>query len=196
MKLAEWKDAEKVASESLDLLDLAEGKRIEDKEGPEHTEELEKVKAQIEAQLPGAQDEEADEEIISAGAAKSQAPTADEKRKKEIERIRTKALLRRAKARMELKSWSSLQGAEEDYKKLSGRADLTEMDKKVVRKALAELPPMVKTAQEKEMGEMMGKLKELGNGILKPFGLSTDSFNMVKDEKTGGYSLNFNQGGK
>ncbi|KAI4154866.1 MAG: hypothetical protein LQ340_001373 [Diploschistes diacapsis] len=46
-------------------------------------------------------------------------------------------------------------------------------------------------AQEREMGEMMGKLKELGNGILKPFGLSTDMFNFQKDEKTGGYNMSF-----
>ena len=67
-------------------------------------------------------------------------------------------------------------------------------DKKIVQEALVKLPPRIKQAQEKEMGEMMGKLKELGNGILKPFGLSTDMFNMVKDEKTGGYSMSFNQG--
>lgn len=27
--------------------------------------------------------------------------------------------------------------------------------------------------------------------MLKPFGLSTENFQMVKDEKTGGYSMNF-----
>ena len=36
-------------------------------------------------------------------------------------------------------------------------------------------------------------VRQLGNGILKPFGLSTDNFNMVKDEATGGYNMNFNQ---
>ena len=84
-------------------------------------------------------------------------------------------------------------------------------DRRVVQQQLVLLPPRTKAAQEKEMAEMMGKLKsvsipalklvldsdslQLGNGILKPFGLSTDNFQMVKDEKTGGYSMNFNQGG-
>jgi len=62
-----------------------------------------------------------------------------------------------------------------------------------VQKALRQLPPRLEEAKQKEMSEMVGKLKQLGNGILKPFGLSTDNFNMVKDEKTGGYSLQFNQ---
>ncbi len=59
----------------------------------------------------------------------------------------------------------------------------------MVTTAIRTLPPRINAAKEKEMAEMMGKLKELGNGILKPFGLSTDSFKFEKDEKTGSYSM-------
>ncbi|KAL4955207.1 hypothetical protein BDW69DRAFT_193415 [Aspergillus filifer] len=115
---------------------------------------------------------------------------ADE-RKRDVVRIRAKALMRRARAKTELGGWGNLQGAEEDYKFLAGMENLSGDDRNIVQKALRELPARIGKAREAEMGEMMGKLKDLGNGILKPFGLSTDNFNFVQDPKTGGYSVNF-----
>jgi hypothetical protein len=82
-----------------------------------------------------------------------------------------------------------------DYTTLSTLPSLTPADQRTVRTSLAQLAPRLESAKSKEMAEMMGKLKQLGNGILKPFGLSTDNFQMLKDEKTGGYSMNFSQGG-
>jgi hypothetical protein len=41
--------------------------------------------------------------------------------------------------------------------------------------------------------EMLGKLKELGNGLLGKFGLSLDNFSAEKDPATGAYSIKFGQ---
>jgi len=71
---------------------------------------------------------------------------------------------------------------------------LSTTDRNIVQVAIRTITPRLNTAKEREMGEMMGKLKDLGNGILKPFGFSTENFNFVKDENTGGYSVQFNQG--
>ncbi|KAI9672018.1 MAG: hypothetical protein M1829_004562 [Trizodia sp. TS-e1964] len=110
------------------------------------------------------------------------------------EQLKAKARLRRAKARENIGGWSALQGALDDYSALEKMPCVVGAERRLVLAQLAKLPPKVKVAQELEVGEMMGKLKQLGNGILKPFGLSTDNFNVVKDEKSGGYSMQFNQG--
>ncbi|KAJ9149509.1 Tetratricopeptide repeat protein 1-like protein 2 [Coniochaeta hoffmannii] len=188
LKLDEWKDAITHATAALDGLDR-----------------LERANAEAEKESAEARDKEEDVEevIVSAGAAKSApAPPRDEdaaeeatrKRKEDIARIRAKALMRRARARSELAGWSNLEGALADYKALSVMTNLSPADRKIVQAQLRLLPPRVKAAQEKETAEMWAKLKDLGNGILKPFGLSTDNFKMAKDEKTGGYSMNFGGG--
>jgi len=70
---------------------------------------------------------------------------------------------------------------------------LSPTDRRQIVEAAQRLGPKLNEAKDNEMAEMMGKLKGLGNSILKPFGMSTENFQFVKDEKTGGYSMNFQQ---
>jgi hypothetical protein len=65
-----------------------------------------------------AEEEEDVEEIVSEAASKlpqreEEKPESETKRIADIERIKAKALMRRAKARSEQGGWSVLQGAEE-----------------------------------------------------------------------------------
>jgi len=158
LKLEEWKDAIDSATASLDALN-----RVEKKDATEVGES------------PGGEkdgdkeDDAVEEEIISAGASKA-APApeavdpvkeAKKKRAGDIKRIRAKALMRRARARSELAGWQNLAGAEEDYKLLATMDNLGPADRKIVLAQLRTLPARTKAAQEAEMAEMWGKLKQV-----------------------------------
>lgn len=95
-----------------------------------------------------------------------------------------KAVLRRAQLYRQL---DNLEKSLEDYRKV------LELDKNNMeaRGACATLPPEIEEKNEKLKTEMFGKLKELGNLCLRPFGLSTENFKVVQDPQSGGYSVNF-----
>ncbi|KAL9000130.1 MAG: hypothetical protein Q9169_001205 [Polycauliona sp. 2 TL-2023] len=183
LKLSDWKAAIDEATKSLEALDRLEtppaSKNDDDDGGPGEDKNNNEV-------VELAEDEENEAEALEK-------IKNEDRRKEDIRRIRAKALMRRARARSEKGGWGELQGALEDYQTLSPfSSTLPASDKKIVNTALGTLPAQIAAAKEKEMGEMMGKLKDLGNGFLKPFGLSTDSFKFEKDEKTGGYSIGMN----
>lgn len=203
LQLEQWKDAIKIATKALDgLVELEKTKpELSDSTSSEKTPDSSTKKAEKPSET-SKKDDDVEGEIISSGASRAAPapppqpePSSAEARKADILRIRTKALLRRARARSEAGGWQNLSGAEEDYKALSAMPGLGPADLRTVRSQLKTLPPRTKAAQEKEMSEMWGKLKTLGDGILKPFGLSTNNFQMVKDENSGGYSMNFTSGG-
>lgn len=112
LKLEQWKEAAKASSEALEGLERLKNtdEKTEEKDGNEDGESKEEETND---------EEEADEEIISEGATKAEAARGKdingekESRAKDIERIRAKALMRRARARSEQDGWSTLAGAVE-----------------------------------------------------------------------------------
>lgn len=189
IKLEEWKEAIEASTKGVECLERLEPlpapKVIGQKESANGV-LAEKEDEQDEIKEVDDKAEERIERLRKSGR------TLDEVRK-----LQVKVLMRRAKAKMEKGGWAELQGADEDYKVLlepSMAPVLSVANRRTITESVGKLAPKLNEAKDKEMAEMMGKLKGLGNSILSPFGLSTDNFQFVQDEKTGGYSMNFNQG--
>nr|CAH8827935.1 unnamed protein product [Trichobilharzia regenti] len=88
-----------------------------------------------------------------------------------------------------LESKDRLTDALEDYEKLL-RLD---PNNQRARYACATFPERIQIQNEKMKEEMLGQLKQLGNLLLKPFGLSTNNFKVQKNPDSEGYSINFIQ---
>lgn len=95
-----------------------------------------------------------------------------------------KPILKRAQL---YKETQNLDDALKDYQRV------LELDPSIgeARHACMTLPDEIKGRNEKLQAEMLGKLKELGNLVLKPFGMSTDNFKLVKEGEGGGYKIQF-----
>ncbi|KAM5300284.1 tetratricopeptide repeat protein 1 [Ctenodactylus gundi] len=97
-----------------------------------------------------------------------------------------RAILRRAEL---YEKTDKLDEALEDYK------NILEKDPSIhqAREACMRLPKQIEERNERLKEEMLGKLKDLGNLVLRPFGLSTENFQIKQDSSTGSYSINFVQ---
>merc|ERR1712142_632119 len=102
----------------------------------------------------------------------------------ELDAHYTKARLRRAQL---YEKMEKLDEALKDYN------EILSYDRSCKEAYLAaqRLPDQINERNEKLKNEMFSKLKDLGNTCLKPFGLSTDNFQVNQDPNSGGYSINF-----
>ncbi|NXS11536.1 TTC1 protein, partial [Neodrepanis coruscans] len=117
---------------------------------------------------------------------KTEAALTDCTKAVELDPHYIRALLRRAEL---YEKTEKLDEALEDYKAV------LEKDPSVhqAREACMRLPRQIEERNEKLKKEMLGKLKDLGNMVLRPFGLSTENFQIKQDSSTGSYSINFVQ---
>lgn len=101
----------------------------------------------------------------------------------ELNPLYIKALLRRAQAHETLQN---LNDALNDYKKVQ------ELDSSITtaQTAVERVNNSIKEKKEKETEQMLGQLKEVGNTLLKKWGLSLDNFKTEKNAN-GSYKINF-----
>ncbi|XP_078142773.1 tetratricopeptide repeat protein 1 isoform X2 [Centroberyx gerrardi] len=97
-----------------------------------------------------------------------------------------RAILRRAEL---YEKTEKLDEALEDFQKVLEK----DPGQQTARLACMRLPQQIHERNEKLKEEMMSKLKDLGNMFLRPFGLSTNNFQVNQDSDTGSYSVNFVQ---
>jgi hypothetical protein len=155
LKMEDWKAAVDSATVSIDRLDkvMPPSAQIKD-DSKEKTASNPPGKDTDGVVEISGDDEEAEEKELQ------RLKDQDEQRSN-VMRIRAKSLMRRAKAKSQIGGWGSLQGAAEDYQTLSAMENLPADDKRIVQRALRDLPEQIKQAREKEMGDMMGKLKDV-----------------------------------
>lgn len=159
LKLEDWKSAAASATASLESLEKIIPSTEQSKE-----QSVSKESEDAEAKT------ETNDAVVEISGADAEAEEKELKRLKEqdeqhtnVMRIRAKSLMRRAKAKSQMGGWANLQGAAEDYQALSAMDNLPVSDKRIVQRALVELPDRIKEARDKEMGEMMSKMKDVGD---------------------------------
>jgi tetratricopeptide (TPR) repeat protein len=103
-----------------------------------------------------------------------------------------KARTRRSVANEQINTLTSLQAACDDLNVLIADRQAAAKDVKELTKRLSSLEPRLQSMQKKETDKVIGQLKDLGNGLLKNFGMSLDDFKLQDDGK-GGYSVNINK---
>lgn len=107
----------------------------------------------------------------------------------ELDESYAKVRRRRVLANEQVGTWNALEKAMEDLKKLKEDAKDDPAQIRDIETHMRRIEPKMSAKQKEEMDEMLGKLKNLGNGLLGKFGMSLDDFKMEKNAD-GGYSLN------
>ncbi|SMR58747.1 unnamed protein product [Zymoseptoria tritici ST99CH_1E4] len=189
LKLEEWKEAVESATKGVGCLDRLEPlpKAVPKTASKKEEKQLKDGKEAEDTMV---------EEVSDDMESRIAALRASGRTLAQVRSLQVKLLLRRAKGNTSLDSWSALQAADEDYRTLLSptmQPCLSATDRRTVMESARNLAPKLNAAKDREMAEMMGKLKGLGNSILKPFGLSTENFQFEQQEG-GGYTMNFNQG--